>query len=173
VSHPAAALLLVLLVALEGCSYRLVRYGSDAEDLPRVSVVTLTNDSQEAGVESLVSEAMRREVLNRGGLRLVGDPEAADYVIRGRVRDLETRARGFSAAVLAVEYEVTMRLDVVVDLGSGEVWKMDPDTMRESEIYLASADVEVGRKNRDEALRRLSEMLAARVHDRIDREAFQ
>jgi hypothetical protein len=173
VSHPAAALLLVLLVALEGCSYRLVRYGSGAEDLPRVSVVTLTNDSQEAGVESLVSEAMRREVLNRGGLRLVGDPEAADYVIRGRVHPLQTRARGFSAAVLAVEYEVTMRLDVLVDFGSGDAWKMDSETMRESEIYLASADVEVGRKNRDEALRRLSEMLAARVHDRIDREAFQ
>jgi len=166
-------LLLVLLVALEGCGYRLVRYGSSAEELPRVSVVTLRNDSREAGVETLVSEAMRREVLNRGGLRLVGDPEAADYVIRGRVHPLRTRARGFSATVLAVEYEVTMSLEVVVDPRAGEAWMMDSRTMQESEIYLASADVEVGRKNRDEALRRLSEMLAARVHDRIDKEVFQ
>ncbi|MBW2272812.1 MAG: hypothetical protein JRG96_06050 [Deltaproteobacteria bacterium] len=174
-SHPAAALLLLLFLAfaLEGCGYRLARYGDAGEEAPRVSVVTLSNDSREAGVETLVSDALRREVLNRGGLRLVGDPEGADYVIRGRVRPLETRARGFSAAVLAVEYEVTMALDLVVDSGSGRAWKMDSETMRASEVYLASADVEVGRKNRDEALRRLSDMLAVRVHDRIDSELLQ
>ena len=168
-----AALLLLLLVALEGCGYRLARYGNAGEGAPGISVVTLRNDSREAGIETLVSDALRREVLSRGGLRLVGNPEAADYVIRGRVQALDTRARGFSAAVLAVEYEVTMRLDVVVDRKAGQGLKIDPATLRESEIYLASADVEVGRKNRDEALRRLSEMLAVRVHDRIDEEVLQ
>jgi hypothetical protein len=135
--------------------------------------VTLRNDSEEAGVETLVSDALRREVLKRGGLRLVGDPAAADFVIRGRVQPLYTRSRSFSAAVLSVEYQVTLSLDVVVERKSGDPLKLDSGTMRDSEVYLASADVEVGRKNREEALRRLSEMLAARVHDRIDQEVVR
>ena len=36
-----------------------------------------------------------------------------------------------------------------------------------TELYLASADLEAGRKNRREALRRVADVLAARVHDAL------
>jgi hypothetical protein len=39
--------------------------------------------------------------------------------------------------------------------------------LSESERYLASADVEVQRKNKQEALRRVSDMLAARFFDEL------
>jgi hypothetical protein len=39
--------------------------------------------------------------------------------------------------------------------------------LREAELYLASADVEAMRKNRDEAVRRVAALLAQRVHDNL------
>ena len=41
----------------------------------------------------------------------------------------------------------------------------DPNALRESERYLASADAEVTRTHREEAIRRLAGLLAARIHD--------
>ena len=37
--------------------------------------------------------------------------------------------------------------------------------MKETERYLASADIEATRKNRDEALRKVAVVLAVRIHD--------
>ncbi len=39
--------------------------------------------------------------------------------------------------------------------------------LQEAEYYLASADVEAMRKNRDEAIRRVAGVLAQRVHDTL------
>jgi hypothetical protein len=39
--------------------------------------------------------------------------------------------------------------------------------LRARESYLASADIEVQRKNREEALRKIAVVLAARIHDVI------
>ena len=39
--------------------------------------------------------------------------------------------------------------------------------MQDTERYLASADIEATRKNRDEAMRRMANVLAARAHDML------
>jgi hypothetical protein len=162
------ALLLLLPALLAGCGYRWVRYHAE-EGPPRVSVVTLSNNSNEAGVELIASEALRREILGRGAMRLVGDPGGAQYVVRGVVRPLVTTRRSFTGVSLAREYQVTMRLELAVE----DVEQSKPlARSREfiaSEIYLASADAEAGRKNRHEALVFLSGELARRAHDSLDR----
>jgi hypothetical protein len=45
---------------------------------------------------------------------------------------------------------------------------LDPRTLSETELYLASADVEITRTNRLEALRHLSDVLASRVADTLE-----
>ena len=97
---------------------------------------------------------------------LVPDPQDADLSLRGRVLRIRTQPRSFSAVVLALEYSVTLEVDIEARL-SGERLAIDSGAFRETEIYLASADLEAGRKNRDEALRRISSLLAARVYDAI------
>jgi hypothetical protein len=145
-----------------GCGYRLLR-AADGRDLS-VSVVTLDNDSVEPGLELTVTRALRQEFLRRAAPRLVADPRSADLVIRGRVLPLEIRANSFDTVSLALEYRIEVRLELDVDHG-GESIAIDRTILTESELYLASADPEAARKNREEALRRIADVLAGRVHD--------
>jgi outer membrane lipopolysaccharide assembly protein LptE/RlpB len=161
------ACLLSLVVFCGGCGYQQLKYGQALGDLRRVSVRTLSNDSDEPGIEMMVSEALRREFLRRGAVSLSADAGDADLSLRGRVLRIRTQPRSFSAAVLALEYSVTLEIDIRVTDRDGEPVAIDGRSLRETEIYLASADLEAGRKNRDEALRRVSTLLAARVYDAI------
>ncbi len=165
--------LLSLVVLSGGCGYKQVRYAQALGDVSRVSVETLSNESDEPGIEMMVSEALRREFLRRGAFSLVADPKDADLALRGRVLRIRTQARSFSATVLALEYSVTLQIDIQVTKRDGEIVPLDARSLRETEIYLASADLEAGRKNRDEALRRISSLLAARVYDGLYMEATE
>jgi hypothetical protein len=156
-----------ILLAASACGYRFVRHeaasGSAAEQ--RVAIRGLRNDSFEPGLESLVNDALRREFVRRGALRVVDDPSGADLVIGGAVLPVLWSTRSFSSVNFAIEYEVTLRLSLEVARPDGEKLALDETALTESELYLASADVEVARKNREEALRRVAAALAGRVHD--------
>jgi hypothetical protein len=70
--------------------------------------------------------------------------------------------------VRALEFTLSMALQIDVDGRRGKRLELDRFALQESEIYLASADVEVSRKNREEATRRLAAVLAGRVYDEIE-----
>jgi hypothetical protein len=88
-------------------------------------------------------------------------------VLSGRVNPIDTNARSFDSIVLALEYEVRVSLDLSVAKRDGSEYTLPPQTVRASERYTASADVEALRKNREEALRRIATLLASRVHDTL------
>jgi hypothetical protein len=156
---------------LAGCGYRVLRYGSDRS--ATVAIVTLDNDSVEPGVELTVTRALRQEFLRQGGPPLVSDPGRADFVIRGRVLPLETYSDSFSTVALAVEYRVRMTLSLEVQGADGQAVDVDRAALTGTELYLASADVEAGRKNRREALQRIADVLAARIHDAVGLHLFE
>jgi hypothetical protein len=161
------AVALAFALACVSCaSYRMV--GVAPEDAATIAIVMLENDSVEPGVEVVVSRALREGVLRRGSTRLVSDPRRADLVIKGTVMPLETLSTSFSTVALAIEYTVRMELDVEMRTADGDRIEIDRNALRESELYLASADVEAARKNRREALQRLADVLASRVHDALD-----
>jgi hypothetical protein len=159
-------LVLAPLLAL-GCGYSLVRYGGGLGPVHSVAVRTPRNDSREPGVEYVVADALRREILRRGAPQLVEDPAAADLVLSGRVLPLEAQARAFSSVVLALEYELTLRVELHATRADGSAVDVDSRALNETERYLASADVEAQRKNRDEALRRAASVVASRVYDAL------
>jgi hypothetical protein len=162
-----AGLLCALVLLLGACGYSFVRYGGGLGDVRRVAIRGLANDTFEPGVDSMVSEALTREFRQRGALRLVDDPALADLVIGGAVKRISIRRRGFSSVLFALEYEVRMELGLSIERRDGTTVAIDPNALAESERYLASSAVEVTRTNREEALRRLSGVLAARVHDAL------
>jgi hypothetical protein len=122
----------------------------------------------EPGAEFVVADALRRELLRRSGSALVEDPSHADVVVSGRVVDVRSRSRSFSSAVLAREYDLYVRVTLTAVRRDGsELIEAPGNSFSENERYLASADIEAQRKNRDEALRRLSGLLAARFFDSV------
>jgi hypothetical protein len=160
--------LALLCVALAGCGYRLA--AGDLRALGRVAIVTPSNDAGEPGFERVVADALRRELLRRGGGRLAEDPAAAELVVRGRILKVETAARSLSSVVLAFEYETRVTLELRALRGEEIV---EVARLEETERHLASADVEASRKNRDEAMRRVASVLAARFLDRVGDVAVQ
>ena len=158
-------LVVLSISSTSGCGYRLLR-ASDAQGVT-LSVRTLENDSVEPGVEVTVTRALRRVFLRSSAPRLVSHDSPADVVIRGRVLPLETRAESFDTVAMAIEYRVQMTLDLEVRDAGGRPIQIDPKALQQTELYLASADVEASRKNREEALQRIADVLAGRIRDAI------
>jgi hypothetical protein len=165
-----------LLLAETGCGYRNAFGGASpsgggvrgSTSSTAVAVLRIENDSPEPWLDRIVGDAIRREVDARAGFDLVGDPDEAELWLRGRIRPLVTVSSSFSTFVAALEYAVTMQLDLEVVRGTGTVVALDPATLSETELYLASEDIEVTRTNRLEALRHLSDVLASRAADSIE-----
>jgi hypothetical protein len=162
-----AALLMVSLAVATGCGYGLVGYDSGFGDIHTVAIHTPANETYEPGVEKIVADALRREFLRRGAVRVVSNPAAADLVLDGSVRSVNVTGRSFSSVIFTLEYELVMVLDIAAVRADGTPLEVGPRSLQESEFYLASADVEAMRKNREEALRRVAGVLAQRVHDSL------
>jgi hypothetical protein len=157
------------LVQLAGtsCGYKFIDYSEPIEGLGSVAVQTFKNESYEPGVEFVVADALRREFLRRGALVLVDDAIDADLVISGVVEPIITRARSFSSISLALEWEIRLQLAIYAEQSDGTRTRLDEGATLATERYLASADIEATRKNRDEAIMTMASGLAAHVHDML------
>lgn len=163
-SRARLALAVALAAAAAGCGYEVILYPQDRGAANTVAIQDLVNDSPEPGFEFMLSDAVRKEFARRGAMRVVDSPEGAGYVVTGRISSVNTSRRSFSSVVLALEYEITVRLELTLER-PGTPIGFDNRALSESELYLASADVEATRKNRQEALRRVAGLLAVRIHD--------
>jgi hypothetical protein len=155
------AIVSCFLLVFAACGYRLA--AGDLRDVGAVAIVTPRNEAGEPGLDRIVADALRRELLRRSGARLAENPATADVVVSGRVLDVETSARSLSSVVLVLEYETNVLLELEATRGAKK-W-IAATRLQESERHLASADVEAQRKNRDEAVRRIASVLASRFLD--------
>ena len=149
------------------CGYRLVRFDDSLGGVRRVAVETLRNDSYEPGLGALVTDALAREFVRHGGVRLTQDPDAADLFISGSVLPLDPNVSSVSSTSLVLEYELELRLELEARRRDGTLLLLPPGLTRAWELYLTSPDIEAARKNRGEALRRLADVLAQRVHESL------
>jgi hypothetical protein len=162
-----AAILIASVAFASGCGYDLVGYDEGFGDIRSIAIHTPSNETYEPGVEKIVADALRREFLRRGAVRVVSDPESADLVLDGSVRAVKISGRSFSSVIFTLEYQLVMVLELEAVRADGTPLGIGQRSLQESEFYLASADVEAMRKNREEALRRVAVLLAQRVHDSL------
>ena len=163
-----AGIVVALAAALStGCGYTMMG-GSGEHLLGRVAVHTPENGSGHTGTELVVADALRREVLRRAGAELVEDEASADWVVSGKVLPMTVKPASLSPVVLTLEYQVNLALELTARARDGREIKGDARELKESERFLSSGDAEAQRKNRGEALRRVSRVLAARFLARLD-----
>jgi len=166
--------LMALLFAGTGCGYTFVGGGAATAEEgggpTRLVIRTLENTTSEPGAELVMTQALRAEFLGRSGYRLVTNPDAADWVLDGRVGPIEIQTKTFSTVVLALEQTLSMKVDLEIRDRDGRPLALSGNALAGSEVFLASADIEVSRKNRAEAMRRVASMIAERVGDVLDLE---
>ncbi len=158
----------LLVLPAAGCGYRFARSADATDGVTVLAIRTPTNESFDPGIEFAVANALRREALRRGRLRLTETVPAADLVLSGKVLPIRTRGLAGSSVGRALEYKVTLELELTATQKDGGEIAFDPRSLRATERYLASADVEATRKNRLEALRLAASNIAGRVYDAID-----
>jgi hypothetical protein len=148
-----------------GCGYGFAGGGEGLGSARTVAIVTPDNRTQEPGVELLVSAALRKEFLRRGIVRVISDPKRADLVIRGSVTRAKVESRTVSTISASLEQQVDLGLVLRAESDAADPFVV-PD-LYASALYPVSADVEVTRLNRTEALRRIAELLAGRALDAL------
>lgn len=101
--------LVVLLVALGGCGYRLAGEGTAPEGAKTVAIRLFNNHTREVGIEVRLQRAIEDEFRRRGPLRVV-DEDGADLVLSGDIRRFTNVPVAFSATDEAVQYQGVMQV---------------------------------------------------------------
>jgi hypothetical protein len=160
---PIALLLLTLL----GCGYRFVDERAVFADARRIQLVTFENRSTEPGYEQMLVDAISEEFVRRGALRPVYGAAQGELVMRGEIRQVRVRASSFSSVALAVEDRVEIQLDIAVTRAADDELVWERENFEFSELFLSSPDPQVYESNKEQALRRLSALIAERIHDEL------
>lgn len=131
-------------VALAGCGYHVVGT-ADAlpADVRTLAVGQIGNGSREYGYERVIAFALEREIAVRRRFTVANGTAGADAVLSGRVIDVYTRPVAFGSNDQAVQYEVSVMIDLtLVNQRDGAVlWQAQ--RLREVDEYSASSTVVV------------------------------
>jgi hypothetical protein len=168
VRYPALScgILLAALLA-SACGYRFVdERAAFGPDLRRIEIRAFENRSDQAGYEQLLADSLVEEFARRGALQPVYG-ERADLILDGRIRDVRVRATSFSSIELEVEDSVEIALDVKVRRSTDDQVLLERRNYRFSEIFSSSPDPQTFHSNKEQALRRLSALIAERISDEL------
>jgi len=113
-----AALAIALLLA--GCGYHIV--GTDPQlpaDIRSIAVGKISNDTPLRGLEKDLQFAYEREIHIRRQYRMEESPAEADAVITAHIHDLSRRSVAFDENDQAMQYELTILLDVTLERSDG------------------------------------------------------
>jgi len=133
--------LLALLVGLVvgGCGYGFSAKGEAfPKDVQKVFVETLVNRTREVGVEGDVTAALKNELRQKGQLKVVTQLDQADAIISGVVRNYDSRMVGTNRNDEALQYELTMILDMTLRRRSPDEVLWRTQGIRFAEIYSSS-----------------------------------
>ena len=130
---------LLLLLAGAGCGYGFSAKGEAfPKDVQKVFVETMVNRTREVGLEGHLTAALKGELRQKGQLRLVNQLDQADAIISGVVRSYDSRAVGVNRRDEALQYELTMILDMTLRRRAPDEVLWRTQGIRFAEIYSAS-----------------------------------
>ncbi len=155
---------LAVLAGIQGCGYRLHTAGERFDDPSvRIDIPPFGNYSTIPDAGAWIAGRLREEI-RRGGYRGAFGKEGAGYLVDGKVRELLEEAFSHGTDRFALEYRMTLVVDIrVVEAVKGRVlWK--ETGIRETASFFAGADAQYTESNRraafEEASRRMAERLS-------------
>lgn len=122
-----AAALFTLVIA--GCGYALVGHGNTLPQTAKtIQVPAFVNKTTRVQVEQRVTQAVADEMVLRGRLKLVTNPDDADIIIRGSIDTFQITPVTFNSEGRATEYQasVTAKIELLDHRENDKVlWKND------------------------------------------------
>jgi len=162
-----ATLIIVLFFLLSGCGYHLASTANPMlDDYTSIAIPYFKNKTFEAEAVTIFTHAFVNEFIESKRLK-VETIDKADLVLYGTVKKLNERTIGYSREDKALEYRVSVTLELSLEEKStGKVlWKRNDLT--HDEEYLSGEGITIAEATKKESLVLLAEDLAERTHDSI------
>ena len=138
IQNRVAVLGLFLLLGV-GCGYRFSGKGEGfPKDVHNVFVESLVNRTREVGIEREITAALRSELHQKGQLRVVDRLEQADAILTGVVRSFDSRVVGVNRNDEAIQFEMTLVLDMSFRRRSPDELLWRTQAARFSELHSGS-----------------------------------
>jgi outer membrane lipopolysaccharide assembly protein LptE/RlpB len=160
-------ILFVLLtcIGLSGCGYTLVGQGSLPDHIETIAIPIFENDTLEAGVEDIITQALIEVYVKGGKVRLVSDDEA-DAILRGTVRSYNSdEAADYNDQNEISSYKLIVAVDVELEdlINDKIIWKAE--NLSEEVDFEGGPEVTIPtqQENEENALQQLAEELADRI----------
>lgn len=160
-------LIIILIAVLCGaCGYRLAEQGGFPGDSERLFVNVLENQTQETGVENIITAALLSELTLRKTHHMANGMADADVFLSGIVKYVDFRTISVSQPTVADERRVTVSIDLKLTKTDGSTAWAAKD-ISDFEAYLVNVNQEITDANRQNAIRILSQRIAERVVNRF------
>lgn len=156
-------LILVLLVLLGGCGYRLL--GLAPEGLREICLGPFQGVQGEPGFETKVAEALREELQSKG----IEVREGIPLCLRGKVVDVALHTVAYDESARARQYRVSVALEVGLYDGEERRWQA---LLRAEEVFTVGGGVLLDDRKKDEALESVARELAEEVYLRLAMETW-
>jgi len=161
-------LIIILITVLCGaCGYRFAEQGGFPGDTERLFVNVLENQTQETGVENIITAALLSELTLRKTHNLANGMADADVVLSGIVKHVDLSTISVSQPTVADERRVTVSIDLKLTKTDGSTAWAGKD-ISDFEAYLVNVNQEITDANRQNAIRILSKRIAERVVNRFN-----
>ncbi len=97
-----------------GCGYTLAGRASNLpEDVRRIYVETLENETPRAEVEQILTQAISDELVTRRRFNIVNSAGDADAILRGKVLSFSVRPLTFDDDGLATNFEIAITAEMI------------------------------------------------------------
>jgi outer membrane lipopolysaccharide assembly protein LptE/RlpB len=158
----AVALVIAAAATLTACGYRFQGPARLPDQARNLHVEPFQNRTNQEGLGVLVANAVMLEFTQRSAALVAADPAAADLLMRGVIRSLDSRTISSRRKDAAGERRVTMQLDVQLVRADGQVvW--EAKGLSDSSAYPVTDD----KFENDQRERRTAALVATRIAERI------
>ncbi len=159
--------LLLETLLLAGCGYQVRgRETNLAPEIHSLAIPIFANRTDQTGIESDVTEALVAKFISTKQLS-VTTRNSADVLLTGTVVSFSTTPVAVTTSTqVSTEYRATLVVEFTFQtLSDGKV--LFREVMSEWRNYPVVSDLNATELNKREAIRRISVLLAERVHERI------
>jgi outer membrane lipopolysaccharide assembly protein LptE/RlpB len=148
------------------CGYHFQQQARLPGDAKRLYVDIFENRTNQAGLETTVTNAVVFEFVKRGETDMVKEPSQADLIMKGIIRSVQISTAATRNKSAAGERMVTITLDVrLVKQDGNVVWSANG--LSDGDAYVVGADKFVNDDKQRATLGLVSTRIAERIYNRF------